>query len=73
MHSLARCCIDILVVQHIEVDGARFRALGSEAVANGLLCICRHEAPQLGLGYFVFVMWCTGSDENRGQLSLFIR
>src|SRR5262245_33163067 len=73
MDSLARCCIGILVIQHIEVDGAGFRALGSEAIANGLLCICWHEAPELSLGAFVFVMCGARSDENCGQFGPRIR
>src|SRR5580692_7050409 len=73
MDSLARCCIGILVVQNIEADRAGFRALGSEAMADGLLCICRHEAPQLNFGGFVFVMCCARSDEDRGQFGPGVR
>ena len=68
-----RCCIVILDVQDIEADGARFRALGSDAMADGLLCIRRHEAPQFGLGGFMFVMCRAGSDENCGQFGPRIR
>ena len=42
-------------------------------MANGLLCIRRHEAPQLSLGGFVFVMCGARSDENRGQFGPCIR
>ena len=43
-------------LEEVEADGARLRALGPDAMADGLLGILRHQALEFGLGLFVLEM-----------------
>jgi hypothetical protein len=52
----------------VKADGTGFRALGADAVADGLFGILRHQAFELGLGLLVFEMSGPGPGEDRGEL-----
>src|SRR6202034_3059993 len=51
--SLDRCTALLLGSQEIKTDGARFRPLGANAVADRLLRIVRHQDFELGFGSLV--------------------
>src|SRR6185369_9318926 len=57
-----------LRLQHIETYGARFRALGSHAVPDGLPGILRHQGLQLALGPLMVEKRIPGIAEDRGEL-----
>jgi hypothetical protein len=60
MDSVDRCN-DFPPGQEVEAHGAGFRALGSDAMADCLLGILRHNALELGLGLFVFEVGGSGA------------
>src|SRR6516164_6239641 len=62
-----------LRLQHIKAHGARFRALGFQAVADGLLGILRHQGFELAFGPFVVEKGTSGASEERGELRPGIR
>src|SRR5580700_1817555 len=53
MDSLDWCMVCLLLAQDIEAHGPGFRPLGPDAVAGGLLGVCRHQPLELGLGALV--------------------
>src|SRR5262245_30848489 len=62
-----------LRLQHIKTYGARFRALGSHAVPDGLLGILGHQGFELALRPFVVEKGAPGVAEERGELGPGIR
>ena len=52
------------VGDHVETDGARLRALGADAMSEGLLSVLRHEGLQFGTGGLVRRMCIAGADEH---------
>ena len=58
----------ILSFEEIETDGAGFRALGPNAMADRLLGIFWHQALELGLGLLVLEMRRPGPRKDRGEL-----
>src|ERR1700719_5133558 len=63
MDSLDRC-MTALQAEEVETDGARFRSLGADAMADRLLGIPRHQSFKLGLGLFVFEMGTAGPGKD---------
>ena len=61
------------VVQDIEAHRARFRALGSHAMPDGLLGVLRHQGLELALGPLVVEKGLAGVAEQPGELRPGIR
>src|SRR5580692_880026 len=61
-------CTAALHAEEVEAHGARFRALGPDAMPGRLLGILWHQTLQFGLGLFMFEMRRTGPRENRSKL-----
>src|SRR5215472_9165906 len=66
--SLDRGMRRLLRLQHIKAYGARFRALCSHAVPDGLPDILRHQGLELAFGPLVGVRGTPGVAEERGKL-----
>src|SRR5262249_33192493 len=62
-----------LRLQHIKVYGARFRALCSHAVPDGLPGILGHQGFELALGPFVVEKGAPGVADERGEFRPAIR
>ena len=56
-----------LHLEQIEADGAGFRALGANAVADRLLGVFRHQAFQFGLGFLMLEEGGAGRAEYAGE------
>src|SRR5262249_8426110 len=66
--SLDRGMRRLLRLQHIKAYGARFRALCSHAVPDGLSGILGHQGFELAFGPFVVQKGALGITEERGEL-----
>ena len=56
-----------LQFEQVKADGAGFRALGSDAVPDCLLCILGHEALQFDLGVLMLQKCRSGLAEDCGE------
>src|SRR5271170_1875017 len=65
--SLRRCMASPRS-QEVEADGSRFRALGSDAMADRLLGVLRHQALKLRLGLLVLEVGVAGARKDAGEL-----
>src|SRR5271155_4240154 len=65
--SLDRCIASLRATQDVKAHCTRFRALGPNAVADGLLGIFRHQAFEFGLGLLVLKMSGSGPGKDTGE------
>src|SRR6202167_3525968 len=72
MPSLDRCMI-ILHFEEVEADGAGFRALGPDAMADRLMRVLRYQLFEFGLGLFVLGMGRLGASKNPSEFRPRIR
>ena len=60
--------MSVTLVEQVKTDGARLRALGADAVTEGLLRLFGHEGLELSLRPFVLLMGFASPREDRGQI-----
>src|SRR5215469_8356439 len=66
--SLDRCMALPLDLKEVEADRARLRTFRSDAMADRLLSIFRHQAFELGLGLLMVEVRLPRADEDVGEL-----
>src|ERR1700730_18768903 len=64
--SLERC-MAALHAENVEAHGAGFRALGSDAVPDGLLGVFGHQSLELRLGVLVLEIGLSRAPKNSGE------
>ena len=65
--------MSVTLVEQVKTDGARLRALGADAVTEGLLRLFGHEGLELSLRPFVLLMGFASPREDRGKLGPGVR
>src|ERR1700722_6992917 len=67
IEALDRCMV-LLRGKNVKADGSGLRALGPDAMPDGLLGVFWHQTLQFTLGLFMFEIGRTGPGKDPGKL-----